>query len=142
MVDESASVEMLKSKAEETGIVKADAPAAASFMPFLVSHDQVSQPGGTRELVMHCLMYGTSLYSELNEYRHYRANNTHKVAYSSGALSQVQLFLEFLFEVINERDEPLVFAFEVAKAVLRLREYRSLVKHERINTLIDMECYS
>ena len=87
-------------------------------------------------------MYGTSLYSELNEYRHYRANNTHKVAYSSSPLSQVQLFLEFLFEVINERDEPLVFAFEVAKAVLRLKEYRALVRYEHINTLIDMEQYT
>ena len=91
---------------------------------------------------MHCLMYGTSLYSELNEYRNYRANNTHKVPYSSGALSQVQLFAEFLFEVINERDEPLVFAFEAAKFILRLREYRSLVRHERINVLIDMEVYT
>ena len=91
---------------------------------------------------MHCLMYGTSLYSELNEYRQYRAQNTHKVAYSSGALSQVQLFMEFWFEVINERDEPLVFAFEILKAILRLREYRALVRHERINTLIDMEHYT
>lgn len=66
MVDESASVEMLKSK-NDGGIVKATAPATASVMPFLV--DGASQPGGTRELVMHCLMYGTSLYSELNEYR-------------------------------------------------------------------------
>jgi len=90
---------------------------------------------------MHCLMYGTSLYSELSEYREYLTNNTHKVSYSSGAFSQVQLFMEFLFEVINERDEPLVFAFEVLKFFLRLREYRSLVKHERINVLIDMEMY-
>jgi len=50
--------------------------------------------------------------------------------------------MEFLFEVINERGEPLVFAFEVVKAGLRLREYRSLVRHERINTLIDMEMYT
>lgn len=90
MVDESASVEMLKSKNDiqhGVGIVKAVAPATSSVMPFLVSPQDVSQPGGTREIVMHCLMYGTSLYSELNEYRQYRADNTHKVAYSSGALS-------------------------------------------------------
>ena len=54
----------------------------------------------------------------------------------------MQLFAEFLFEVINERDEPLVFAFEALKFVLRLREYRALVKHERINVLIDMEQYT
>ena len=35
---------------------------------------------------MHCLMYGTQLYSELNEYRQYRMQNTHKVAYSSNAV--------------------------------------------------------
>lgn len=87
-------------------------------------------------------MYGTSLYSELNEYRQYRASNTHKVFYQSGALSQVQLFMEFLFEVINERNEPLVFAFEAGKFFLRLREYRALVRHERINVLIDMEIYT
>ena len=54
----------------------------------------------------------------------------------------MQLFIEFYFEVINERDEPLVFAFELAKFFLRMREYRSLVRHERINVLIDMETYS
>lgn len=50
--------------------------------------------------------------------------------------------MEFLFEVINERDEPLVFAFELTKFFLRLREYRNLVKYERINVLIDMEQYT
>ena len=44
--------------------------------------------------------------------------------------------------MINERGEPLVLAFEILKAILRLREYRALVKHERINTLIDMEHYT
>ena len=88
---------------------------------------------------MHCLMYGTSLYSEMRDYMHYRSSNTHRVSYSSGAFSQVQLFMEFLFEVINERDEPLVFGFEAIKFFLRLREYRALVCHEKINVLIDME---
>ncbi len=50
--------------------------------------------------------------------------------------------MEFLFEVINERDEPLVFAFEIVKFGLRLREYRALVKYEHINVLIDMETYT
>lgn len=50
--------------------------------------------------------------------------------------------MEFLFEVINERNEPLVFAFEAVKSVMRLREYRALVKHERINVLVDMEIYA
>lgn len=117
------------------------ATSSAKLKPFLVSPHQVSQQGGTKELVMHCLMYGTSLYSELSEFRNYFATNTYKVQYASAAFSQVQLFLEFLFEVINERDEPLVFAFELIKCACRLREYRALVRHERLNVLIDMDAY-
>ena len=140
MESESNKIEELKST---SNVENPSAPVTTDRLtPFLVSPSQVTQQGGTKELIMHCLMYGTSLYSELNEYRQYRANNTHKVSYSSSAFSQVQLFMEFLFEVINERDEPLVFAFEAAKFFLRLREYRSLVKHERINVLIDMEIYT
>lgn len=90
---------------------------------------------------MHCLMYGTSLYSELSEFRDQNSNNSYKVAYYSGALSQIQLFMEFLFEVLHERGEPLVFAFEAVKSILKLREYRRLVKYERVNVFIDMEQY-
>lgn len=86
-------------------------------------------------------MYGTSLYSELSEFRNQNADNSQKVAYYSGALSQIQLFMEFLFEVLHERGEPLVFAFEAVKSVLKLREYRRLVKYERVNVFIDMEQY-
>ena len=49
--------------------------------------------------------------------------------------------MEFLFEVLHERGEPLVFAFEVVKGLLKLREYRRLVKYERVNVFIDMEQY-
>ena len=63
----------------------------------------------------------------------------YKVAYYSGALSQIQLFIEFLFEVLHERGEPLVFVFEGVKSLLKLREYRQLVKYERVNVFIDME---
>jgi len=49
--------------------------------------------------------------------------------------------MEFLFEVLHERGEPLVFAFEAVKSVLKLREYRRLVKYERVNVFIDMEQY-
>ena len=82
----SDKVEELKSSSINV-IKNPSAPVTGSLTPFLVSPNQVSQQGGTKELIMHCLMYGTSLYSELNEYRQYRANNTHKVSYSSGAFS-------------------------------------------------------
>ena len=86
-------------------------------------------------------MYGTSLYSELSEFRDQSSNNSYKVAYYSGALTQIQLFMEFLFEVLHEKGEPLVFAFEGIKSLLKLREYRRLVKYERVNVFIDMEQY-
>jgi hypothetical protein len=53
----------------------------------------------------------------------------------------VQLFAEFFFEIINERDEPLVLVFESLKAFLRLREYRRLVSEERIHTYVEFETY-
>lgn len=85
---ESASNKITELKS--TAMVQSpSAPASGPVTPFLVAANQVQQRGGSKELIMHCLMYGTSLYSELNEYRHYRANNTHKVPYSSGAVSQV-----------------------------------------------------
>ena len=90
---------------------------------------------------MHCLMYATSLYSELNEFRAHSANDQYKVAFYSGALAQIQLFLEFLFEVLHERVEPLVLAFEGLKCLCKLKEYRRLVKYERINVNLDMEQY-
>ena len=86
-------------------------------------------------------MYGTNLYNELIEFRAQRADNAYKVSYWSGAIQQVQLTLEFLFEVINERDEPLVLAFELAKCFFRLREYRQLVRQEKINVLLEMDIY-
>ena len=69
-------------------------------------------------------MYGLSLYSELAELRgHYISNQT-LIRYYSSALTQVQLFAEFFFEVINERCEPLVLAFELFKAVCKLKQYK------------------
>ena len=59
----------------------------------------------------------------------------------SGALTQIQLFIEFFFEVINERDEPIVFVIELAKCFMRLKEYRALVKHEKINVYVEVELY-
>ena len=103
---------------------------------------QLQSGGGqARELIMHCLMYGTSLYSELADLMAQTKNNKFKVTYLSGALSQIQLFIEFFFEVINERDEPIVLVFEVAKAFFRFREYISLMRKEDLHVLIDFEVY-
>jgi len=64
-----------------------------------------------------------------------------KVRYLSGILSQIQIFAEFFFDILNERDEPLVFAFEAIKALLRLKEYRDLVSSEKIKTYVDFDTY-
>ncbi len=43
--------------------------------------------------------------------------------------------------MLNERAEPLIFVIEGVKALLKFREYRLLVRQERINTYIEMEAY-
>ena len=57
--------------------------------PVLVNKNSLAQGGSSKELIMHCLMYATSLYSELNEFRAHSANDQYKVAFYSGALAQI-----------------------------------------------------
>lgn len=38
-------------------------------------------------------------------------------------MAKIELFLEFLFEMIGERNEPLVLGIEVIRSVFKLREY-------------------
>lgn len=42
---------------------------------------------------------------------------------------------------MNERDEPVVFIFEAIKALLKLREYTSLVTQDKIKTYVDFDTY-
>ena len=57
--------------------------------PVLVNKNSLVQGGSSKELIMHCLMYATSLYSELSEFRAHTTNDSHKVAFYSGALTQI-----------------------------------------------------
>ena len=59
----------------------------------------------------------------------------------SGALSQVQIFAEFMFDVSSKDVKPLVLLFEAVKALLKLKEYSRLVHEENINVHIDFETY-
>ncbi len=61
--------------------------------------------------------------------------------YFSKAVSNIQLFIEFFFEILNERAEPLIATIELIKALLKFREYRLLVSNERLNTYLEMESY-
>ena len=103
------------------------------------------QPGGIRkrELFLHCLMQWLSMQQELSEFKaQFHESKSHlKVKYLSGALSQVQIFAEFMFDVSSKDVKPLVFVFEAVKALLKFKEYSRLVKEENIKVYIDFETY-
>jgi hypothetical protein len=71
---------------------------------------------------------------------HYRSNK-HAVFYFSKAITNIEYFIEFFYEIINERVEPLILVFEGINMVLRLREYVQLVKREHLNSYIDLDAY-
>ena len=60
---------------------------------------------------------------ELNDLRKQYKNNKLKVFYLSKGLNNIQLFVEFLFEILHEKDEPIVSVVEFMKAMLKLKEY-------------------
>jgi hypothetical protein len=74
-------------------------------------------------------MYGASMYNELTELREQFTTNDQKlkVMYLSGILSQVQIFAEFFFDILSERCEPVVLIYEALKALLKLKEYSTLI---------------
>ena len=49
--------------------------------------------------------------------------------------------MEFFFEIMHERPEPLIAVVEFLKCLLRLREYALLVGRERVNAYIDADQY-
>ena len=79
--------------------------------------------------------------NELNELRRQYRNNKYKVFYFSKGLNNIQLFVEFLFEILHEKDEPLMACIEVVKAGLKLRELWQLVSKEKVNSYIELESY-
>ena len=57
---------------------------------------------GSKGYILHLVMYGVSLMGELNELRRQYRNNKFKVFYFSKGVSNIQLFIEFLFEILHE----------------------------------------
>ena len=49
--------------------------------------------------------------------------------------------MEFLFEILHEKDEPIISAIEFAKAGLKLREYYQLITKEGINSYLELDSY-
>ena len=96
----------------------------------------------SKSYILHLAMYGVSLMGELNELRRQYRNNKFKVFYFSKGLSNIQLFIEFLFEILHEKDEPLIALVELVKAGLRLKEYYHLVTREKgIHSYLDLDSY-
>jgi len=77
--------------------------------------------------MMHSLIYGLNLYQEINSLRTQYRENKYEVFYFSKAVSNCQLFIEFFFEILHERAEPLIVVIELLKSLLKFREYRLLV---------------
>ena len=55
---------------------------------------------------------------------------------------QSSSIIEFLFEIIREKDEPVVAVIELVKAVLKIKEYHQLITKERsVNTYLEPDSY-
>lgn len=46
-----------------------------------------------------------------------------------------------MFEILHEKDEPLIAVVELAKASLKLREYYQLIHKENIHSYLELESY-
>ena len=86
-------------------------------------------------------MYAYSLLYELHDLRKQYNNNKFKVFYFSKGLNNIQLFVEFLFEILHEKDEPLIAVIELVKAGLKLREYYQLVTREKVHSYLELDSY-
>eukprot|EP00347_Sterkiella_histriomuscorum_P018838 403343978 len=95
----------------------------------------------SRGLILQSMMYGLNVYSELRQLINQYHSNEYAVFYFSKAPSNIGLFIEFFFEILNERCEPIVLVIEGLKSVLRMREYYQLLFRENINVYIDIEAY-
>lgn len=107
----------------------------------LASEPSSSNMISSRGLILQSMMYGLNVYSELRQLSQQYHNNQYAVFYFSKAPSNIGLFIEFFFEILNERCEPIVLIIEGLKSFLRLREYHQLLFQENINVYIDIEAY-
>ena len=73
--------------------------------------------------------------------RQHYLNNKYDVFYFSKGLSNIEYFIEFFFEILNEKVEPVILFLEGIKVLLRLREYMQLLKSEHVNSYIDIDAY-
>jgi hypothetical protein len=68
-------------------------------------------------------------------------DNKYEVFYFSKGITHLELFIEFFFEIMNEKSDPLIVVIEFIKFILRFKEYKSLIFKENINAYIELEAY-
>ena len=61
--------------------------------------------------------------------------------YWSKGLNNVQLFVEFLFEILHEKNEPIILVVELLKSMLKINEYYQLVHKEKVSSYLELESY-
>lgn len=87
------------------------------------------------------MMYGMNVYSEFTQLRKHYLNNKYEVFYFSKALTNIEYFIEFFFDILNEKVEPVIIFVEGIKLLMRLKEYMQLLKSEKIKSYIDIDAY-
>jgi len=94
-----------------------------------------------KALALHSVMYGLNMYQEIRQLiRQYKVNK-YQVFYFSKVATNIELFVEFIFEILKEKDEPLVAFIELFKCLLKLKEYKDLLSKEKAQTYMELESY-
>lgn len=96
----------------------------------------------SKALLLHSSMYALSLLTEIKHIREQYHSNRYPVFYFSTAATSFQLFAEFIFQLLNEKCEPLVLLLESIKALLRFKEYNTLINKEGIKLYIESQEYN
>ena len=95
-----------------------------------------------KEMLLHALMYAVNIYSETQDLVRTLNDKESETKFFSQGVTQLQIFAEFMLDMLSEQSEPFVLFLEIAKAILRLKEYRSLAKKDKIKTFVDFEKYN
>jgi hypothetical protein len=102
---------------------------------------EMGMGNSSKTIVLHFTMYFVSMMTEISQLKSKYKMNRYPVFYFSQAASTCQLFVEFIFQLMNEHCEPLMVLIEIAKAGLRFKEYAALVKKEGIKLYIEQSEY-
>ena len=96
---------------------------------------------GGRSSPLHLGLFALSLVGEFNTIRNKIKSNDKSLFYLSSSISQLELLGELVFEHLSEKVEPLIYFFEVIKALLKLKEYTDLITKEKLACYISKERY-